>query len=330
MSASSCSSEESVRSSIMPRWLLVLGCGLLAAAILAGPPLLTERVFFLHLGVLIFLNTIIVLGLFLVSRTGQLSLCHAAFVGLGAYCSTLLVINFKIPALLGVVLAGVLAGLVALVIGSITLRLRGVYFVLVTFLCGQVFNLLLLDAPQLTRGANGIVGIPSIYLFGLPISGAARFYPFAGVVAVLVLLAVIALLRGAAGRALASVEENITLAESTGIDTQRYQRLSFALGSAIAGIGGALFAHYIRFISPDSFTFWDSVTYIVMLVVGGRGSVFGAVIGVALMTPMPELLRSMETFQHFAYGAILIVILKLLPNGIVALFPARRDRTLPQ
>src|SRR5690606_26297708 len=124
----------------------------------------------------------------------------------------------------------------------------------------------------------------------------------------------------------ACVDENLPLAESSGVDTRRFQILAFVIGSAFAGFGGATIAHYVRYISPDSFTFWASVAYIVMLVVGGRGSLAGGVVGALFLTPLPEVLRGAQALSHVLYGFILIAVLFVAPLGITEL--ARRLRAL--
>jgi branched-chain amino acid transport system permease protein len=282
-------------------------------------PQLTSNQFYLHLANLVLLNSIFVVSLGLIASVGQISLGHAAFVAAGAYVSALAALNLKIPPIFGVLLAGVVTGLAAALLGKVLLRLRGVYFVLVTFLAGQVFTLVALNWESVTHGANGLVGIPAISLFGFPLSTRLRFYYFALAAFILVLTFMWALMRSQYGRAFRSIAENIRLAESSGIDVSHYQVVAFALGSGIAGAAGAAMIHYIRFLSPDSFTFNDSIAYITMLVVGGRQAMIGGVLGALFLTPLPELLRGLVGAQHIVYGAILLAVLLFLPNGLVSI-----------
>lgn len=297
------------------RWLWPVACTLVLAVL----PLLTENRFYIHLGNLIFLNVLLAVGLGIITKAGQLSLCHAAFAGLGAYGSALLAMNFGLPPALTLVAGALLAAAVALPVGIVILRLRGVYFVLVTFLLGQIFHLLMLDFADLTRGASGLVGIPSIRIMGHSFGAPRDFYWLALFITALVLLFVSALLRSPVGRAFSSIDENIVLAEASGIDTRRYQVLAFTLGSGIAGLSGGLFAHYIHLVSPDTFTFWESVGAIVMVVVGGKASLVGWVLGAAFITPLPELLRNARELQYVLYGAILIGVLLFLPGGLASI-----------
>ena len=305
---------------LAPRRRLLPGIALvvaLAAALVL--PQLTTNQFYIHLANLMLLNSIFAVSLGLIASVGQISLGHAAFVAAGAYVSALAALSFKLPPLLGIVLAGLVTGLAAVLLGKILLRLRGVYFVLVTFLAGQVFTLIVLNWESVTHGANGLLGIPAISIFGLPLSTRLRFYYFALAAFIIVVTFVWALMRSQYGRAFRSIAENVRLAESSGIDVSHYQVVAFALGSGIAGAAGAAMVHYIRFLSPDSFTFNDSIAYITMLVVGGRHTMIGGVLGALFLTPLPELLRGFVGAQHIIYGVILLCVLLFIPNGLVSI-----------
>jgi branched-chain amino acid transport system permease protein len=292
-------------------------CVLLAAALVL--PQLTTNQFYIHLANLTLLNAIFAISLGLIGSVGQISLGHAAFVAAGAYVSALAALNFKIPPIFGIILAGLVTGLAAALLGKVILRLRGVFFVLVTFLAGQVFNLVMLNWESVTHGANGLIGIPAISILGFSFGTRLRFYYFALAAFIIVVVFVWALMRSQYGRAFRSIADNVRLAESSGIDVSRYQIIAFALGSGIAGATGAAMIHYIRFLSPDSYTFNDSVAYITMLVVGGRHSMLGAILGSLFLTPLPEMLRGLVGLQQIVYGAILLGVLLFLPNGLISL-----------
>src|SRR5664280_560669 len=168
------------------------------------------------------------------------------------------------------------------------LRLRGVYFVLVTFAFNELFRLSMLGVPAISGGTDGISNIPSASFGALEITGTRGFYAVALVAAVLCVAFVWATLRSPTGRAFASIAENMSLAQASGIDARRFQSLAFALGSGMAGLSGGLMAHYVGFISPETFTFSLSVNCIIILVIGGRYSVLGPVLGSLLITPLPE------------------------------------------
>lgn len=305
------------------RWLLWAALAVAAfAPWFAGP-------FVQHLAVLTCLNVLIVNGLALIARCGQLSLGHAAFVALGAYGSVLaaryLGWSFLPATLVGVALTA----LVALTLGAIILRLKGVYFVLVTFAFGELVRLILLDGSSWSGGANGIASIPPAALAGMAFDTRASFYGLALCVALasVALLSVVA--RQPFGHAIDAVAENPALAESTGLGVHRIQLCAFVAGCALAAAGGALQARYVGYVSPESFNASISIGFIIMLVIGGRRSVWGGLIGAMVLTPLPELFRGAVQTQHIFYGAALILILRFLPAGLAGLpgpWQARRHK----
>ncbi len=289
---------------------------LLAAGLL---PWLAPNQFYIHIGNIACLNLMFVLGLAIIARVGQLSMGHAGFALIGGYVSALLAMKAGWSPIWGVLAAGAVSTLLAAILGWIILRLRGVYFVLVSFSFGQILVLLALDMSGITGGANGLIGIPPMSVFGYVLSSKLSFYPLALAAAGLTVLFTWLLYRSPFGDMLAAIADNPRLTESSGVDTHRYQMIAFAMGSGIAGIAGALSTHYFQFISPDSFTFSESVSYLTMLVVGGRAGLLGPVIGVLVLTPLPELLRSAQGIQHIVYGAILVLSLLFVPDGLASL-----------
>ena len=298
------------------RFLAITAVGLLAAGLL---PWIAPNQFYIHIGNVACLNLMFVLGLAIIARVGQLSMGHAGFALIGGYMSALLAMKAGWSPIWGVLAAGAASAVLAAILGWIILRLRGVYFVLVSFSFGQILVLLALDMSGITGGANGLIGIPPMSVFGYALSSKLSFYPLALVACGITVLFTWLLYRSPFGDMLAAIAENPRLTESSGVDTHRYQMIAFAIGSGIAGIAGALSTHYFQFISPDSFTFSESVSYLTMLVVGGRAGVLGPVIGVLVLTPLPELLRSAQGLQHVVYGAILVVSLLFVPDGLASL-----------
>ncbi|MET0677019.1 MAG: branched-chain amino acid ABC transporter permease [Bradyrhizobium sp.] len=300
--------------------------GIVAAiGVAATLPWFAPNQFYVHLATVGCINLMLVLGLAIIARAGQLSMGHGGFALVGGYVSALLSMKGW-PPLLTLFVAGLVAAVIAAALGWIILRLRGVYFVLVAFAFSQIAVLLALDMSSITGGANGLVGVPPISIFGHVLRSKPQFYPFALGCALTVLLLTWLLYRSPLGTMMAATAENQRLTESSGIDTHRVQVIAFTIGSGIAGFAGAVSTHYLRFISPDSYTFWESVSYLTMLVVGGRDGVLGPVVGVLVLTPLPELLRSTEGLQHIIYGAILVLSLMFVPNGLASLVQVWRER----
>lgn len=288
-------------------------------------PWLAPNPFYIHLATIGCFNLMLVLGLAIIARAGQLSMGHGGFALIGGYVSALLSMHGW-PGLLGVFVAGLVAAVIAAGLGWIILRLRGVYFVLVAFAFSEILVLLALDMSTVTGGANGLVGVPPISIFGYVLLTKPQFYPLALGFALATLLFTWALYRSRLGTMMAATAENLRLTESSGVDTHLIQVIAFMIGSGIAGLAGALSTHYLQFISPDSYTFWESVSYLTMLVVGGRDGVLGSVIGVLVLTPLPELLRATEGLQHIIYGAMLVLCLMFVPNGLASLAQIWRVR----
>jgi branched-chain amino acid transport system permease protein len=272
-----------------------------------------------HLAVLTCLNILIVNGLSIIERSGQLSFGHSAFVAIGAYASVLATTLGGAGILLSAAAGIAASALCAWLLGAIILRLKGVYFVLVTFAFAELTRLVLLDWAGLTGGANGIAGIPPIELFGFAFDSRIRYYALALGFAVASLLLILYLFHRPVGHAMDAVRENPSLAESSGLSVYRLQLLAFVLGCALAGLGGVLMARYIGFISPESFNLAISVSLITMLVIGGRRSMWGPLVGALILTPLPELFRGAVQTQHIFYGAALILILRFLPEGLAGL-----------
>jgi branched-chain amino acid transport system permease protein len=285
-------------------------------ASIAAAPAFLQNSFFHHIAVMVCLNIVMVSGLGLIARVDKLSFAHGAFVGIGAYASALAVMRLGAPFAAGLLLATIVPALVAAGFGRMILRLRGVYFVLVTFAFNELFRLIMLGVPSISGGTDGISKIPSASFGALEITGTRGFYTVALVAAVLCVIFVWATLRSPTGRAFASIAENMPLSQASGIDAQRFQSLAFALGSGMAGLSGGLMAHYIGFISPETFTFSLSVNCIIILVIGGRYSVMGPVLGSLLITPLPELLRGAVQLQYVIYGVSLIMIMRFMPGGL--------------
>lgn len=288
-------------------------------------PWLAPNQFYVHLATIGCINLMLVLGLAIIARAGQLSMGHGGFALIGGYVSALLSMSGW-PSLPSIFMAGLAAAAIAAGLGWIILRLRGVYFVLVAFAFSQIAVLLALDMSSVTGGANGLVGIPPISIFGYVLLTKPQFYPFALACSLITLFFTWVLYRSPLGAMMAATAENQRLTESSGVDTHLVQVIAFTIGSGIAGFAGALSTHYLQFISPDSYTFWESVSYLAMLVVGGRDGVLGSVVGVLVLTPLPELLRATEGLQHIIYGAMLVLCLMFVPNGLVSLAQIWRTR----
>lgn len=310
---------QSVTSNTTPQWNPQRVSFAIALVLVALIPWFTGSTFHFHIAIMVCLGAMATAGLGTIAWVGQLSLAHGAFVGIGAYTCVLLVTQLGVPFLFGLPAAAILSGGVAYIIGTPLLRLRGVYFVLITFALNELFRLVMLEFPAVSGGSSGIAGIPKITVFGLVLKQQADVYVFTLVMLAAVMAFLWTVRRGPLGRQFAAIEENLELAEASGIPTARMQNIAFVIGSAVAGFSGAIMAHYIGFISPESFAFQLSVSYVIILVSGGRLLLAGPLVGAIFLIPLPEFLRSAQEYQHIIYGVVLIIVLRFLPDGLTAL-----------
>jgi branched-chain amino acid transport system permease protein len=235
-------------------------------------------------------------------------------MGFGAYGSAITVMRLGLPWPAGLLVGTALAAAVAAVIGPIVLRLTGKYFVLITFLMGEVVRMAIVENASLTGGSNGIFDVPPPYPFLL--SNRAYYY-FALAFAVLGVGFCARLLTSEFGRAMNAIREGERLAECSGVPVIRFKVTVFVIACALAGMAGSLQAHYIRFVGPDAYSGFQSLNLVVMNVIGGMTSLAGALIGTVFMVTLPELLRGYVNIQQILFGAILFATMAFLPGGII-------------
>ncbi|HMH49340.1 MAG TPA: branched-chain amino acid ABC transporter permease [Candidatus Acidoferrum sp.] len=291
----------------------------LAVVALTAPFWLTNP-YWLHVLIMGGIFAVLALSLnLLLGYTGQLSLGHAAFFGIGAYASALTTLKLERSAWEGLALAALLAGLAGWAIGRLALKLRGAYFVLVTISFAGVISLVSVNWMELTNGPLGLPGIPAPELGPWSFRTKRAYYYLVLAAVALSYLVCRRLVGSRIGRAFLALRENEALAESVGIDVTRYLVLAAVISAAMAGVAGGLYAHYTRFVSPEVFLFTYTVTMVIMVVAGGKGTLAGPIVGALLFTALPEALREVTSWQWqmLTYGLILVLLVFFLPRGIV-------------
>jgi branched-chain amino acid transport system permease protein len=248
--------------------------------------------------------------------TGQLSLGIAAFFGMGAYTSALLDVNFKIPFLSCMLAAIVVTMVSGLILGFPALKVKGSYLVLLTIGFGEIIRLLMVNWLSLTRGPSGIVGIRAPVIFGIQFDTLTKNYYLIGVIALLAFLYIRLLIHSRAGRSFLAIREDDGAAELCGINITEYKLKAFAISAGLCGVAGSLYAHMIRYISPDSFTGTQSQLFLCMIIIGGMGTLSGPIIGAILLTILPEILRFLNTGRMVLYGILIILVVIRWPGGI--------------
>jgi branched-chain amino acid transport system permease protein len=280
-------------------------------------PALLPNNYYLTILILGCLHAMNAVGLcLLVGHAGQISLGHAGFYGLGAYATSYLSATVGLSVGLSM-LAGVgLTVLVAILVGLPSLKLKGHYLAMATLGFGIILSILFTETVDITGGPSGFVGIPRLSLFGWELRKDVTLFRALAVILCLFVWLSFNLLHSRVGRALRALHTSERAAEAMGVDIARYKLLVFVLSAAFSGFAGVLYAHYLTFIAPSSFGFMFSVELIVMVVLGGMVSVPGAIFGAFFVTVLPEFLRAFENIEILLFGAILVLCMMFLPDGM--------------
>lgn len=261
---------------------------------------------------------VLALGLNLVvGQTGLLNLGYVAFYAIGAYTYAILSTRFGLTFWPGLAAGALSAAAWAAIVGLPTLRLRGDYFAIVTLGLGEITRIVLNNWDRLTGGPNGIANIRRPVIAGYALSTPLDFYYLILFLAVLTVLAMRRLIASRIGRAWIAIREDETAAEAMGINTFKLKLLAFILGSAWAGAVGVFFAAKMAFVSPESFTFSESVMILCMVVLGGMGSIPGIILGAFLLIALPEVFREFQDYRMLAFGVALVLMMIFRPQGIL-------------
>lgn len=260
----------------------------------------------LQILILIAINIIMALSLnLIVGYTGQLSIGHAAFMSLGAYVSAVATLKLGTPFIFSLLLGAFAAAIFGVLIGLPTLRLKGDYLAIATLGLGEIIRIVFLNL-KITGGAVGLRGIPK-----------ETTLLWAALSALMTLLILHRILNSRLGRAFVAIREDETAAESMGINATYYKTVAFGIGAFFAGFGGGLFSHYFRYIHPNVFGFMRSIEHLCMVVLGGMGNMLGAIIGAVALTAVPEALRASAEYRMLFYGAILVIMMRVRPEGLI-------------
>jgi branched-chain amino acid transport system permease protein len=286
-------------------------------------PLVVHNDYVLQLVNIGILNAIVVLGLnFVTGWTGQINFGQAAFYGLGAY-TTAIATKYGVPWIVTPVLSVAIALVASLVLGLPTLRLRTYYLAMTTIGFGEIVRLIIVYWEPVTGGTSGLRAIPSISLFGISPHGLIQHYYLLLAVLALGTLVAVRIRHSSLGRAMIATKDSEIAAEQSGVDTTRTKLTAFMIGAVYAGLAGCLYASSIRFVSPDSFSGVQAVLLMTMLIVGGMGSIAGAIAGAFALTFLPEMLRFLGQWYLVLYGLGVIAVIALMPGGIASMTPRR-------
>lgn len=303
------------------KWLGVL---VLALLILIFPLVITQS-FYLTQATFAGIYAIVAIGLgLLMGYAGQISLGQAAFYGIGAYTTAVLTTTLGWSPWISLLFALLFPGLLAFIMGYTMSRLSGYYLAMATLALGIIVHSLLVEWRDVTKGASGFFGIPQINLFGYTINQGIPYYYLVWFFVILILIISLNIVHSRVGRALRSIHDSEIASSSMGVNTGKYKMQIFILSAMFAGLAGWLFAHMSYSISPSSFTFDASIIFLAMVVLGGSGSVWGAMIGALLIKILGIIVHMLgkqftiitSDFEHVIYGLILVLVVIFMPRGL--------------
>jgi len=295
-------------------------------------PLFVKGAYFLHILIMAGIAIILTSSLRTIATTGQISLAHAGFMAIGAYTSALLVMKLNFSYWVALPLGGIAAALLALLVGYPFVRVKRVYFAMLTLFMGAIIRLTIMEWRGLTGGTSGLLGIPppnSIVIPGFLNIAFDSKVPYYYLILALVLISLLFLHRidsSCVGRTLLAIQQGDFVAESVGINVTRFKVFALCVGCFFAGITGSFYAHFIKVLTPDSFGVLQAIYLVVYMVVGGRRRFYGAILGAFILTLLPEFFRILREYQPFVFVGILLVIIFLLPDGLVSLPEAVKSR----
>jgi len=283
-------------------------------------PVLAPNAYVISLANMLLINLILIASLnLLMGYGGQISLGHAAFYGLGAYTSGVLAVKFGLSAWIGLPVAGLMAGLAALVVGIPALRLRGLYLSMATLGWNAILVVLFNRLIGVTGGPNGLLAVPPFIIGSFPLDTDVLEFPVVWLVSLLIMIGILHLLQSRVGRALRAVATNELGAEAVRINSFRTKLLFFTLTAAMAPMAGSPYVPITHYASPETFSVSNSILLVVMVAVGGAGTYWGPLAGALIYTAVPQLLLDYDDAELMLFGLGMLVVLIASPTGIAGI-----------
>lgn len=287
------------------------------AVVLALLPLVLPNAYAYDVAIRIAINACVVIGLnLLIGYTGQISLGHAGFFGVGAYASAILTTRWGWPPLAAMAAGAAATALLAFVVARPVLKLKGHYLAMATLGLGIIIAIVIVNETAWTGGPDGM-SVPAFAFFGFELSGEATWYWVVAGLLLAVTWFALNLIDSPAGRALQAIHGSEIAARVVGVDATAFKVRVFVLSAALASVMGSFTAHYVGFLTPGVAGFFHSIELVTMVVVGGMASVFGSILGAVILTMLPQLLSTFEGWETVVFGAILMLTMIFLPKGLV-------------
>ncbi len=280
-------------------------------------------------GVLIFVGIYIILAVsldLLMGFAGQISVGHAAFFAIGAYVSGILTAKYGAPPLVGLIGGMALSGVVAWAVGRPVLALKEYYLAMATLALNEIIVTLIIGLQWLTGGASGLRDVPAFSVPGFSFDNHVHYYYLVWAIVLLVVASSVALVRSPFGRTLIAIHSDETAAKTFGIDCAAYKLRVYVLSALYASLAGSLFAHYMGFLAPDDFGVMTSINILVMLYLGGVGTIYGPALGAIFLKLLPEFTYQFQDYELLLNGVILIVVLVFMPGGLFGILRSVAER----
>ncbi len=287
-------------------------------------PFLLQNSFQYEVAIMCMLNAVICIGLnMLVGYTGQISLGHGAFAGLGAYVAVILSSTYEFDPVLSIIISVIVLAILAFLISKPVLKLEGHYLAMATLAVGIIISLVLTNESELTGGPDGM-GVSEFNILGYVFETDMQWYVLSAIFLVFSIWALQNVVNSPFGRILRCIRDSETAAKAIGADVPYYKTYVFVISVVIATIAGSLYSYYSGFISPEESGFMRSIELVVMIVFGGLGRIYGAVFGAIIITALPQFLTFFHDYEHMIFGAIIIFVMIFMPKGIVSIFDILR------
>ena len=288
-----------------------------AAAVLTVPVFFTGG-YIVNVLVFVGIYTILAVALnLLLGLAGQISLGQAAFFGLGAYISGVLTATYAANPWVAMVIAGIVVGIIAFVLGFPILKLRGHYLAMATLGMGIIVYIIFNETVDITGGPSGLPGIPNLSICGIIFNTDMKNYYLVWSFAIVTILLSVNLSASRIGRALRAIHDSEVAARILGVNVRLLKVQIFTVSGILSALAGSLYAHTVQFISPASFGFNVSIELLTMVIIGGLGSIYGSFLGATILTLLPELFRTLQDYDIVVYGIVLIVMTMFMPGGLV-------------
>jgi branched-chain amino acid transport system permease protein len=289
------------------------------AAVLLAVPFIGLNTYLLRILIMVGIYSMLAISLnLLTGYTGLVSLGHAGFFAIGAYVSTLLMLDFGINFVPAYLAGALVSALIGFLMGLPTMRLSGSYLTIVTLSFGEIVKMVLLNWTTVTNGPNGLKNIPAPTIFGvkLSLSNGGMYYLMLFLLVLVSALSIV-LINSRTGRAFIAIKDDELAATMMGIKTSRFKIISFMFSAAIAGLAGGFYASLITYIDPNTFTFDVSTLIISIVILGGMGTMRGMYLGAAVLIAFPEVARGLMEWRYVFYGLVLVVMMRFRPQGLL-------------